>query len=203
MVRLRAHHGVATRAKLRGVKVPVPETHAAQQVAYAWQVAARDLRFSHPELHAQLTEKVRKLLDAEVLDDPALEIHRLQAAMATMKAELDELRQALADAVPGIDNKVPAPEAARLRMRYLIDAGSRGSGIAPPAHLRGEPHDVAPTQAELVAVAEGRRAFTREEREWCVGEAMVLTGFQRTPVQLLEAGEPALARIILDAKPHA
>lgn len=203
MVRLRAHHGAATRAKLRGVKVPVPETHAAQQVAYAWQVAARDLRFSHPELHAQLTEKVRKLLDAEVLDDPALEIHRLQAAMATMKAELDELRQALADAVPGIDNKVPAPEAARLRMRYLIDAGSRGSGIAPPAHLRGEPHDVAPTHAELVAVAEGRRAFTREEREWCVGEAMVLTGFQRTPVQLLEAGEPALARIILDAKPHA
>jgi hypothetical protein len=31
---------------------------------------------------------------------------------------------------------------------------------------------------------------------------MVLTGFQRTPVQLLEAGEPALARIILDAKPQ-
>lgn len=203
MVRRCAHHAGATPAKLSGVKVPVPETHVAQQVAYAWQVAARDLRFTHPELHAQLTEKVRKLLDVEVLDDPALEIHRLQAAIAPMKAELDELRQALADAVPGIDNKVPAPEAARLRMRYLIEAGSRGSGIAPPAHLRPEaPHDVAPTHAELVAVAEGRRSLTREEREWCVGEAMVLTGFQRTPVQLLEAGEPALARIILDAKPH-
>ena len=202
MVRPCAHPGVATRAKLCRVKVPIPETHAAQQVAYAWQVATRELRFTHPELHAQLTEKVRQLLDVQVLDDPALEIHRLQADVAAMKAELDELRQALADAVPGIDTKVPPAEAARLRMRYLIEAGSRGSGLSPPAHLRpGEPVDVAPSRADLEAVMEGRRALTREQREWCVGEAMVLTGFMHTPVQLLEKGEAALARIILDAKP--
>jgi len=185
------------------VKVPVPETYVAQQVAYAWQVATRDLRFTHPELHAQLTEKVRKLLDVEVLDDPALEIQRLQAAVAAMKSELDELRQALSDAVPGIDTKVPAAEAARLRMRYLIEAGSRGSGLSPPAHLRaGDPVDAAPSHADLEAVAEGRRTLTREQREWCVGEAMVLTHFQKTPVQLLDAGEAALARIILDNKPN-
>ena len=55
--------------------------------------------------------------------------------------------------------------------------------------------------ARFHAVADGRRALTREQREWCVGEAMVLTGFMHTPVQLLERGEAALARIILDAKP--
>ena len=202
MVRPCAHPGVATRAKLCRVKVPIPETHAAQQVAYAWQVATRELRFTHPELHAQLTEKVRQLLDVQVLDDPAIEIQGLQAAVATMKVELDELRQALADAVPGIDTKVPPAEAARLRMRYLIEAGSRGSGLSPPAHLRpGEPVDAAPSRADLEAVADGRRTLTREQREWCVGEAMVLTGFMHTPVQLLEKGEAALARIILDAKP--
>ena len=50
-------------AKLSGMKPGTtharsahPATHAAQQVAYAWQVAARDLRFTHPELHAQLSE---------------------------------------------------------------------------------------------------------------------------------------------------
>jgi len=189
-------------------QVPIPETHAAQQVAYAWQIAARDLRFTHPELHAQMTEKVRKLLDAEVLDDPAIEIQKLQAEHTAsalvsegLRRELDELRQALADAVPGIDAKVPAAEAARLRMRKLIDAGSRGSGLPAPAHKRGgDPADLTPTREILQAVADGTRKLTREEREWCVGEAMVLTGFSKTPVQLIEEGEPALARIILAAQ---
>lgn len=197
----------AAEAKLAVPEIAAPETYAAQQVAYAWQVAARDLRFTHPELHAQLGERVRKLLDAETLDDPALEIHRLASEAAAAHAsadatrrDLDELRQALADAVPGIDAKVPAAEAARLRMRMLIDAGSRGSGLPPPAHrVVAEPHDIAPTREALLAVAEGRRTLSREEREWCVTEAMVLLGFRKTPVQLLDEGEPALARILLDA----
>ena len=189
-------------------EVPIPETHAAQQVAYAWQIAARDLRFTHPELHAQMTEKVRKLLDAQVLDDPGIEIQKLQAENTAaalvsegLRRELDELRQALADAVPGIDAKVPAAEAARLRMRQLIDAGSRGGGVPAPAHKRGaDPAELAPSRDVLQAVADGTRNFTREEREWCVGEAMVLTGFLKTPVQLIEEGEPALAKILLDAQ---
>lgn len=199
--------GQSADTKAAAPELPVPETHAAQQVAYAWQVATRDLRFTHPELHVQLGERVRKLLDVEVLDDPAIEIQRLQgatslaqAASETARRELDELRQALADAVPGIDDKVPPSEAARLRMRKLIDAGSRGSGLPPPAHrVVDNPADLVPTRDVLREVAEGRRTLTREQREWCVGEAMVLLGFQRTPVELLADGEQALARIILDA----
>ena len=172
MVRPCAHLAGVTRAKLCRVKVPIPETHAAQQVAYAWQVATRDLRFTHPELHAQLTEKVRQLLDVEVLDDPALEIHRLQAAIAAMKAELDELRQALADAVPGIDTKVPPGEAARLRMRYLIEAGSRGSGLSPPAHLRHGERLVVIVAAHVAlrhgcAPSHGTPASVERARRWC------------------------------------
>jgi hypothetical protein len=187
--------------------VPIPETLVAQQVAYAWQVAARELRFSHPELHAQLFEKVRKLLDAGDLVDPGVEIQRLHASQAmalsaadTARRELDDLRQALADAVPGIDANIPAAEATRLRMRKLIDAGSRGSGLPPPAHRHLDPADIAPSRAELQEVAEGRRSLTREEREWCVTEAMVLCGFTRTPVELLADGEPAIARILLEGQ---
>ncbi|KGQ20204.1 hypothetical protein LF41_2158 [Lysobacter dokdonensis DS-58] len=145
--------------------VPVPATHAAQQVAYAWQVAARDLRFTHPELHAQMTERVRKLLDVEVLDDPALEIRRLQA-------ELDAVRT------------------------MLVSAAPMPTHPPPPAT-----NDATPTRAALQAVADGARAFTDDEREWCVGEAMVLTGFSKTPVELLREGEAALARIVLVGSP--
>ena len=189
-------------------EVPVPETHVAQQVAYAWQVAARDLRYAHPELHAQVFEKVRKLLDDGDLVDPGVEIQRLQASQAmalssadTARRELDDLRQALADAVPNVNASIPAAEATRLRMRMLIDAGSRGSGLPPPAHRHLDPAEIAPTREELKEVAEGRRTLTREEREWCETEAMVLCGFTRTPVQLLADGEQALARIILDGAP--
>jgi hypothetical protein len=157
-------------------EVPIPATHAAQQVAYAWQVAARELRFTHPELHAHLTERVRKLLDVEVLDDPAIDIQKLQALNTAVRRELEELRQALADARNGA---VPIP----------------------PNKLRPEP--AAPTREILQAVADGTRTLTPEEREWCVTEAMVLTGFLKTPVELLQAGEPALARIILDGQSTA
>lgn len=183
----------------------VPETRAAQQVAYAWQVAVRDLRFSHPELHAELGERVRRLLDVEVLDDPAFEIQRLQAANAAASAstaaaaaELAEMRQALADAVPTVHDGMPEAEAARLRMRTLVEAGTRGVGLPkPPAPA--DPGQIALTRADLQAVADGRRTLSRDERDWCVGEAMVLSGFQHNPTQLLAQGEAALVRIILDA----
>ena len=146
--------------------VPVPATHAAQQVAYAWQVAARELRFTHPELHAHLTEKVRKLLDVAVLEDPAIELHAL-------RRELEDLRHSITHAMS-----------------------------APAAVQADTPVDaVAPTRDLLQAVADGKRAFTPEQREWCVSEAMVLTGVQRTPVDLVKDGEAALAKLVLDGQP--
>ena len=55
----------------------------------------------------------------------------------------------------------------------------------------------------LAAAAAGAATFTREQREWCVGEAMVLTGFQFTPVELLEKGDSHIAKLILQARPGA
>ena len=63
-----------------------------------------------------------------------------------------------------------------------------------------EPQDTVPTQQLLEAAAAGAAAFTKEQREWCVGEAMVLTGFQFTPVELIEKGDAAMAKIIVDAR---
>jgi hypothetical protein len=185
-------------------EIAEPETRTAQQVALAWQTAARDLRFRHPDLHAQLSARVLELLDLDALLDPGLEIASLQAQLREQAAEhertaaeLVSLRQVLADAVPRLDGNVPPAEAARLRLRQLVDAATRGGTLpkAPPV-VASDSHVLDPGQ--LREVAEGRRALSKDERDWCVGEAMVLSGFSHSPAQLLAGGDAALARLILD-----
>ena len=63
-----------------------------------------------------------------------------------------------------------------------------------------EPQDTVPSHQLLEAVAAGAAAFSKEQREWCVGEAMVLTGFSFTPVELIEKGDAAMAKTILEAR---
>ena len=189
-------------------KAPVPGTRTAQQVAYAWQSVTRDLRNTHPELHAELSARVLQRLDGQVLLDADEEIEALQGRLKEHEAllrdamtELGALRQSLADAVPTLDGNVPAPEAARLRLRMLVDSATRGGGLpkATPRDTRGG----VLTRDELEAVASGGRGLSRDERDWCVGEALVLSGFQRSPTELLADGEQALARFILDTPPPA
>ena len=188
-----------------------PETRTAQQVAYAWQSAARDLRFSHPELHEKLSARVLQMLDVDVFHDPATEIHALQshvqdcdARLRDAVAELASLRQTLIDAVPNLDGNMPAAEAARVRLRMLVESATRGGGL-PKAVAAAQASGGGPmlTREALQEIAEGRRALSRDEREWCIGEAMVLSGFQKNPAQLLADGEAALARLILDAPASA
>ena len=52
----------------------------------------------------------------------------------------------------------------------------------------------------MAFVAAGARQFTKAQREWCVGEAMVLSGFQYTPMELIEQGDARIAGIITGAK---
>jgi hypothetical protein len=179
---------------------------AAQRVAYAWQSVTRELRHSHPELFKELSLRVLHRLDTEVMDDPSDEILALkeellerEAASAKAVAELSALRAALANAVPLADTVGGSEsELAQERLQLLLQAVSSGGG------LRREPaapvHGHAPTRATLQAVLDGQRQLSSHEREWCIGEAMVLTGFQQTPVQLLAQGDGALARLVLDGK---
>lgn len=182
------------------------EAPAAQRVAYAWQSVTRDLRHSHPELFKELSQRVLQRLDTEVMDDPSDEIqalkdelNRREAATSRAVAELSALRAALANAVPLADTVGGSEsELAQERLQALLQAVSTGGGLrrqpAPPAHSH------APTRSTLQAVLDGERALTTHEREWCIGEAMVLTGFQQTPVQLLAQGDGALARLVLEGK---
>ena len=151
-----------------------------------------DPDFESSPLRARLEDAVLSLAKTNESPEAHLSVRR----------ELDELRQALADAVPGVNDNIPAGEAARLRMRLLIEAGARIRALPTPVHQApAEPVDVQPTRAVLQDVAAGSRTLTREEREWCLSEAMVLSGFRKTPVQLIEYGEPELAKMILASSP--
>ncbi len=183
---------------------PIPQTFAAQQVAYAWQVVARELRHTHPELHAELGKRVRERLDADQLHDPGTEILDLQArlqhgavAQRTTQDELETLRRTLANAVPleGADAVGSAAELAQRRLQLLLEVANRGGRLPKPQ--AEDPSEVAPTREELQAVIEGRREFSRDEREWCIGEVMIVTSFQHSPEQLLARGDAELARLVL------
>lgn len=103
---------------------------------------------------------------------------------------LRDLRIALRRAVPGFEHQ---PLSRRL------DAAIADLEAPPtPAEKAAVPHDPhAPGKVILQMVAAGRREFTAEQREWCLGEAMVLTGFREDPAALLTRGDQALASLVM------
>ena len=109
--------------------------------------------------------------------------------MSELAGLLRDLRIALRRAVPGFEHQ---PLSRRL------DAAIEAAAAPPPPAVKVEPHDVhAPGKVILQMVAAGRREFTDEQRDWCLGEAMVLTGFKEDPTALLARGDQALATIVM------
>jgi hypothetical protein len=183
--------------------VAEPQCFTAQQVAYAWQQAARELHFSHPALYAELGDRVRERLGDTVVD-PATELLHLQDELrgaqsthATLHAELAALHAALADAIAldGADARGSASECALRRVQRLVECANQGAGLPKPRLQRSE--DLAPSHGHLQQVSDGTAAFSPGQREWCIGEAVARTGFECTPEQLLAAGDRALAQLLL------
>jgi len=126
----------------------------------------------------------------------------------------DELMGALAQAVPELDDSGDAMATAFARVQLLqqraagsasraasgfgggYGGGNGGASGAPAAPVEGP----IPSPETLAAIAAGKRGFTKEQREWALGEGMVLSGFRQTHVELLEQGEAALAKMILAGK---
>ena len=185
-------------------EVAEPPSFTAQQVAYAWQQVARELHFSHPALYAELGERVRGRLGGTVAD-PATELLEIQSQLQTahsdhaaLHAELSTLRAALADAIAleGADARGSAGECALRRVQRLVECASRGAGVPKPR--RQDAAGPCPTRAHLQQVADGTAVFDGAQREWCIGEAVARTAFERTPEQLLAGGDRALASLLLD-----
>ncbi len=193
------------------------------QVALAWQTVTRDLKFSDPALFDALSKKVMLRLETKAMVDPATEIHELGKTITdlqskqlkqdktfkALESERDALLGALAMAVPELSDGKDRVAVALARIEWLKAAKAakaapkspRTTGerkAAPPP----EPEDggPAPNDTMLKAVAAGTRKFTDTHREWCVGEAMVLSGFEFTPIELIQQGDAAIAEIIVQAR---
>src|SRR4249919_1381811 len=165
------------------------------QVALAWQTAARDLKFSHPTLYDQMSKKVMSKLGVKTLVDQVDELRQLEdtvgelkkqqqvAEMArhAMEVERDALLGALATAVPELSDGGDRIGVALARIDLLKkqaqSGGGGGGGRSSAASVAAEEENRIPTAEVLGLVAAGSRRFTNAQREWCVGEAMVLSGF--------------------------
>ncbi len=215
-------NATATAALAEAVNEAAPgggggKSQTVSQVALAWQTAARDLKFSDPAIYARLGEKVMRLLETKTLVDPATEILQLEARVAELQTQLantskgqqalsvehEALLGAVATAVPKLKDGGDKLAVALARVAWLkteAEKAGTSASSATPAKRAAEPQDTVPTPELLGAVAAGAATLTKDQREWCVGEAMVLTGFQYTPVELLEKGDAHVARLIVDAR---
>lgn len=204
------------------------KAQTANQVGLAWQTAARDLRFSHPHVYEALGQRVMALLGAKSLLDPAAEIDQLakaaelakkmtaaahearNAALAERDAMIDErdvLLGALATAVPQLTDTNDKLGTALARLQWLqaqtaMPQSARGPQFDPKqnAAASAAAEGPIPTIEALTAIAAGTRKFTKDQQEWALGESMVLCGFQKTHMELLEEGEPYIANLILNAR---
>jgi len=186
------------------------------QVALAWQTASRDLKFSHPTLYDQMSKKVMSKLGVKTLVDQVDELRQLEDAVGELKKqqqvaektrqavelERDALLGALASAVPELADGGDRVGVALARIEALKRQANTGggSGRAAGGAVAAEEENRIPSAEVLATVAAGARRFTNAQREWCVGEAMVLSGFQLTPMELIEQGDARIAKIITDAQ---
>ena len=186
------------------------------QVALAWQTAARDLKFSHPTLYDQMSKKVMSKLGVKTLVDQVDELRQLEDTVGELKkhqesaekarhaveVERDALLGALASAVPELNDGGDRIGVALARIEMLTKQAQSGGGgrKASAGAAQAEEENRIPSPEVLATVAAGARRFTNAQREWCVGEAMVLSGFQLTPMELIEQGDAKIAEIIKNAQ---
>ncbi|MEO7252396.1 MAG: hypothetical protein ABIW30_07300 [Arenimonas sp.] len=183
------------------------------QVALAWQMAARDLKFTHTGLYEAMSKKVMARLGAKTMVDQVDELRQLEDSNAELdkqraaieqartglEAERNTLLGALASAVPELVDGGDPIGVALARIQWLKSHSATGAS-AVAARTNTEEESRVPTPEIISIVAAGARQFTNAQREWCIGEAMVLSGFQFTPIELIEQGDARIAKIILDSQ---
>lgn len=153
------------------------------------------IRFAQAIKRVQSVEMTNARQQQEIED---AEHERDAANLARMKilGQLNTLHKSLAAALPEIVHHDPQA-AALLRIEWLLKNGSADPTAAAAAKA-AEMEAPMPSREVLEAVLAGKRNFNKEQLEFTVGEVMVLTGWEMTPIELIEKGEQWLAKKVLD-----
>jgi hypothetical protein len=113
--------------------------------------------------------------------------------------QLNTLQRTIEAATPtfdGDDDGEPQHIALR-RVEWLARrAGTDPAAMA--AALEEELNAPMPGQTVLEAVIAGKRQFTKAQLEFSLSEAMVLCGWELTPLEIMQKGEAWLAKLLLD-----
>ncbi|KFN44248.1 hypothetical protein [Arenimonas oryziterrae] len=141
-------------------------------------------------LQAKLKQALQDVEDAEHARDAA-NLARMKVA-----GQLNTLQKSLAAAAPEASSAADPQVAALARIEWLVMHGKPDPAAAAAAK-DAEMNAPMPSRAVLEAVIAGKRNFTKEQLEFSVGETMVLTGWQMTPIELMEKGEKWLAQQVL------
>ena len=128
--------------------------------------------------------------DAEHARDAA-NLQRMKVA-----GQLNTLHKSLAAAAPEVSAGKDAQSDALRRIEHLATHGAAAPGAALAAKA-AEMDAPMPSRAVLEAVIAGERKFSKAQLEFTIAEAMVLTGWAQTPLELMAEGEPWLAALIL------
>ena len=123
----------------------------------------------------------------------------LEAQQKAIEAERDTLLGALAAAVPQLKDGGDRIGVALARIDCLKAQVTKATPTVTVATVAEEETRI-PSEELMSLIAAGGRQFTQAQREWCVGEAMVLSGFQYTPMELIEQGDASIAKIITGAR---
>jgi hypothetical protein len=113
--------------------------------------------------------------------------------------QLNTLHKTIEAATPtfdGDDDGEPQHVALR-RVEWL----ARHAGTDPAAMAAAREEELnapMPGQTVLEAVIAGERQFTKAQLEFSLSEAMVLCGWELTPLEIMEKGEAWLAKLLLD-----
>ncbi len=141
--------------------------------------------------HSPELERLRQdVEDAEHARDAA-NLQRMKVA-----GQLNTLHKSLAAAAPEVAAGKDAQSDALRRIEHLATHGAAAPGAALAAKA-AEMDAPMPSRAVLEAVIAGERKFSKAQLEFTIAEAMVLTGWAQTPLELMAEGEPWLAALIL------
>jgi hypothetical protein len=157
----------------------VSHVEGADRVAQAWKDAAEDLKLTAPAIYELLAKKAAARIAAmpplKSATPASAELEPSAAHAATTTAPVSAAATSPQAAAPVPEDAGPAPS---LMM------------VAVEAHI--------PNAEVLGAIAASKRRFTEAQREWCVGEAMVRSGFSIDPEEFIARGDNEMARYILE-----
>ena len=141
---------------------------------------------------AQIARLRQDIADAEHTRDVA------NLARMRVFGQLNTLHKTLTAASPDFEGEKDAEvqHVALRRIEWLATRGGTDPGAADAARA-AEMEAPMPSQAVLEAVIAGTRRFTKAQLEFSLSEAIVLTNWELTPLELTDRGEPWIAELIL------